>query len=428
MTLKISVAAFLVFAVQYLFAQQTLVYSLDDCRNKALEHNKKMKIAQSGIDAAKASYQSVVASSKPALDASVIGLYLGKPLGGALDGMIPEYVGNGSITASVPIYAGGKIKNGRSAAGKGIEISEANKILTAAEVLLNVEKAYWQVVQVNEKIALATKFKTMLQSLEKDLKNSHNAGLIYKNDLLEVQVSLNEAEINLGNAEDGLIMAKLSLAQIIGNAGNTDFKVSDTVSGSFLELTRPEINLNAESRPEIAILKKSIEVQEFQKKILMGDRLPSFAIAASGFGTAGKRVNIKDGSNFMTSYYGLATISIPIFDWGKKSNKVREQSFKIAMQQQQLAEAKEFVDLEVQNAYLQLNQSSRKIKLSDLSLVQASENLRITEDRLKAGTIVGKDVLEAQAIWQKAYNSTIDARIEYKINEVVLRKALGELK
>jgi outer membrane protein TolC len=138
-------------------------------------------------------------------------------------------------------------------------------------------------------------------------------------------------------------------------------------------------------------------------------------------------VNLKDGSNFMASYYGLATISIPVFDWGKKSGKVREQSFKIAIQQQQLAEAKEIVDLEVQNAYLQLNQSSRKIKLSDLSLVQSSENLRITQDRLKAGTIVGKDVLEAQAIWQNAYNDTIDARIEYKINAVLLRKALGEL-
>lgn len=422
------VAVSLMATTQYTYSQQNTSYTLAQCRTLALENNKKMKIAHFDIEAAKSAHQSVLAAAKPAIDGSVLGVYLGKPLGGGLGGMIPKYLANGSVTASVPIYAGGKLKNGAAAALKGVDITKVKRELSAAEVLLDVEKAYWQVVQVSEKVVLANTYKKMLEALEKDLKNSHDAGLIYKNDLLQVQVSLNEAILNIGKVEDGLIMAKLNLAQVIGVAGNFQFELSDTVSGNFQELSSSSSHLNAAYRPEIKMLKKGLEAQELERKIINADRLPTFALAASGVGAVGKKVNIKDGSNAMTTYYGMASISIPIFDWGRRSAKVKEQSFKIASSEQQLLESKEFVDLEVQGAYLQLNQSARKIKLSDLSLKQSSENLRITEDRLNAGTIVGKDVLEAQAIWQQAYNNTIDARIEFKINEAIYKKAVGELK
>lgn len=428
MNFKIALVAVSLMVAQHANAQQNTTYTLAQCRILALENNKKMKIAHFDIEAAKSVHQSVVAAAKPAIDGSLMGVYLGKPLGGGLGGMIPEYFANGSVTAAVPVYAGGKLKNGAAAAFKGIEITKLNRELSATEVLLDVEKAYWQVVQVSEKIVLANTYRKMLESLEKDLKNSHDAGLIYKNDLLQVQVSLNEAVLNIGKVEDGLVMAKLSLAQVIGIAGDAQFELSDAVTGDFQELSRSSLQLNAENRPEIKMLKKALEAQELQKKIVNGDRLPTFALAASGVGALGKKINVKDRSNSMATYYGLASISIPIFDWGRRSAKVKEQSFKVASAEQQLLESKEFVDLEVQNAYLQLNQSSRKIKLSDLSLQQSSENLRITQDRLKAGTIVGKDVLEAQAIWQQAYNNTIDARIEFKLNEAIYKKAIGELK
>ena len=121
-------------------------------------------------------------------------------------------------------------------------------------------------------------------------------------------------------------------------------------------------------------------------------------------------------------------LSFPIFEWGKKANKVKEQTFKIAAQQQRLEETKELIDLEVQNAYLQLNQSAKKIRLSVLSVDQASENLKLANDRFQAGTIVAKDVQEAQVIWQEAYSNLIDAKVEYKVNEVLYRKSIGELK
>lgn len=423
----LGIAAFSIIHIPQSKAQAPLL-SLQQCRTEALENNRKIKAAQNELDAAKAAQQSVAASAYPTLDGSVMGVYLGKPLGGALNGMIPEYVVSGSLNAAQPLYVGGKIRNGKAASALGVGIREDQKHLAEAEVLLNVEKAYWQVVQVKEKIKLANRFKSMLDSLRRDLQNAYDAGLIYKNDLLKVEVSLNEADLNISKGEDGLVMAKLNLAQITGHPGKTDFELAEEVTVGVEQAEMLSLEQAAAERPEIKALKKAVEAQELQKKILRGDRLPTVALAASGLATGGKAVNIKDGSDFMATYYGLASISFPIFDWGKKSNKVKEQSYKIAAQQQQLEEAAEFISLEVQQTYLQMNQAARKIALSELSLQQAEENRKLADDRLAAGTIVGKDVLEAQAIWQQAYDALIDAKVEYKISQAAYKKATGNLK
>lgn len=422
---SVLLAAIMCHAAIALRAQEQ--YSLQDCKRIALENNNQIKASNFDIEASRALYRSVSANALPKLEGSITGAHLGSPLGGALNGMIPDQFANGSITLSQPIYTGGKIRYGKQTAAKGVEIQEERKNVATADLLVDVEKAYWQVVQVNEKLILAQRFKEMLLSLHHDLKNAFDAGLIYKNDMLRVAVTLNEAELNITKANDGLVMAKLNLAQIMGNPGSTQFALSDSVTGDFVEMTSIDY-VSADQRPEIRALTKGIEAEELQRKMLQADRMPVFGVAVTGMGVTGKRVNLENGNDHMTTYYGLASLSFPIFEWGKKTNKVKEQTFRIAAQQQRLEDTRQLIDLEVQNAYLQLNQSAKKVRLSVLSLEQANENLKLANDRFTVGTIVGKDVQEAQVLWEQAYSTLIDAKVDYRINEVLYRKAIGELK
>jgi outer membrane protein TolC len=413
-------AAAMILMSQGVFAQNLL--TLEDARQMALQQNKKIKQAQYNIEAAKAVEVGAHATNKPVIDGSVAAFHVGKPLNLVLPG-----VGvSPSLTVTQPIYAGGKIKLGQAAAAKGVEIYESQKQLTQSEVLLNVDKAYWQIVSVNEKIKLANRFKNLLESLDKELSNAFNAGMIYKNDLLRVQVQRNETELNISKATDGLVMAKLKLAQIVGLKSSENFMVSDSVSGMFQAMLADSLGQAADHRIELQILKKALEAEELQKKMLLADFKPTVALLAGGFAGVGKKMNIETGGNTMASYFGLLSVNIPIWDWGLKASKVKEQSFKIGARQLELEETKELLSLEVQQAYLQLNQAARKIDLSGASLAQAEENLRLSNDRFKAGTITGQDVLEAQTLWQQANSNIIDAKIEYRISEAVYRKAVGE--
>ncbi|RXK86277.1 TolC family protein [Filimonas effusa] len=397
---------------------------LEQAKQMALERNNQLKITQQQVLAAKAAKLQADAAAKPHLDGSVTGFYVGKPL----NQLLPEYGVSPSLTASQAIYAGGKIKLGQQSAAKNIEVQEEQHALTATEVVFQTEQAYWNIVSMQEKVKLAQQYKKQLQALHTDLNNQFQAGLTYKNDLLRVAVQLNEAELNIIRAEDGVTLSKLALAQLTGRNGQTGFLITDTIAGLF-----PPVNRDTgyaqlyQNRPEIRMMEKRIEAGQLQEKLLKADFLPSIGISAGGFGALGKEgINPTDpGKNGMASYYGMVSLSIPLLDWGGRKQKIKQQQFAIAAQQYQLQETKELLTLELQQAYIALNQAAKKVSFSEASLQQANENLKLSNDRFEAGTIVGKDVLEAQSIWQQAVTDMIEAKVSYKISEATLRKVQG---
>jgi outer membrane protein len=403
-------------------AQQKL--SLEQCRQLAIERNNNLKAAQENINAAKAQKAQQDAGGKPTVDGSITGFYFGKPL----NTLLPEYGISPGVTVTQPIYLGGKIKLYKELADKNLEIQQEQKALTTSDVLYNTDKAYWQLVSANEQLKLAGQSKKQLAALYTDLNNQFTAGTTYKNDVLRAKVQQNQNELILTQARDYLTLAKLNLAQITGLGDSTNFTIADSVSGVFNTIqNNAELEEALKNRSEIRILQKYIASDRLQEKLLLADLKPSVSLGLNGLAAFGKQgINPTNNSHSLTTYYGLLNVSIPIFDWGRKRQKVKEQQYKTAAQGYQLKETTEQVSLQVQQAYLQLNQSVKRIDLSTVSLQQAAENLRLSNDRFKAGTIVGKDVLEAQTIWQQASSDLINAKVEYKVNEAGLRRALGQ--
>jgi outer membrane protein TolC len=405
--------------IQPLAAQQPL--TLEQCRQLAAARNNNLAAARQNINAAKARKAQQEAGGKPTVDVSATGFYFGKPL----NSVLPEYGISPGVSIAQPIYNGGKVKLNKALANNGVIIEEAQQVYTATEVLYNTDRAYWQVVAAGEKIKLAAQYKKQLAALFTDLNNQYTAGITYKNDVLRIKVQQNENELNLLRAADALILAKLTLAQVTGRKDSIDFIVADTIAGAFNQVLADTVGAAA-NRPEIRILQRNIASGKVQENLLKADTKPSVSLGLNGVTAFGKQgINLSNNSNFMASWYSMLSVNIPVFDWGKRKQKVKEQQYKIAAQEYQLKEQEEQISIEVQQAYLQLNENARRIELSGASLEQAEENVRLSNDRLKAGTITGKDVLEAQSLWQQAYSDIIDAKVAYKISEAALKKALG---
>lgn len=412
--------AFLAF--QSVNAQET-VLTLQEAKTMALENNKKIKKAGQNIEAAKAAKASAYASDKPFIDANAMGVHVGEPL----DLLLPENHASATLGVSQVLYAGGKINTAKKMSSSAVDLYTSQKELTDSEVLLDVETTYWQIVNVKGKIELAKKYKALLSELLKDLTNSYEAGIIYKNDVLRVQVKLNEAELDLTKANDGLKVLKLKMAQLIG-LNNSNFTITDTVPDEGASLTPEVMHAQAvENRPEIKMLEKSVEIEELQAKLLKADRKPTVALNVSGLYAHGKHIDFSDASDDMTTYFGMVSVKVPVFDWGGRKQKVKEQEFKAEAQKLELEETQELLLIQIENAYLELQQAQKRVTITEKSLEQAEENLRLNEDRFEAGTVVGKDVLEAQVLWQQAYADVIDAKAMYKISEANYKKAIGEL-
>lgn len=404
-------------------AQQVL--TLERCRQMALERNNNIKAAVEDINAARAQKAQQDVGGRPSVDGSITGFYFGKPL----NAIIPEYGVSSGLGITQPIYAGGKARLGKEIAANGVEIRQEQKALVTTEVLFTTERAYWLVVSALERIKLALQTKKQLDALYTDLNNHFTAGTTYKNDVLQAQVQQNANELDISRAEDNLTMAKLYLAQVTGLTDSTSFTVADFLEAPLdIVINNSPMQQAPTNRSEIKILQTSVSTAELQQKMLAADLRPGVSLALNGITAFGKSgINPTNKDNFMASYYSMLSINIPVFDWGRKRKKIQEQQFKVSSQRYQLKEREEQVTLEVQQAFLQLGQSVKRIGLSALSLSQAEENLKLSNDRFKAGTIVGKDVLEALTIWQQAKSNLLEAKVQYKIDAAAYQKATGSI-
>ncbi|MVT08819.1 TolC family protein [Chitinophaga tropicalis] len=400
------------------------ILTLDECLKIAKENNNNIKAAQENVNAAREVKKQRDDSGKPTLDGSVMAFYFGRPV----NTLLPEYGVSPGLRISQPVYSGGRTKLSRVAAAKGLEIQEGRKQLATSEVLFNTERAYWQVISAREQIKLAEQNKKQLDVLYNDLNNQYVAGIIYKNDVLRANVQLTENELELKRAEDALTIAQESLLQIIGLEDTTRVVIVDTLLEQFevpviAENMRQLISDNA----ELGILKNSIEAEKVQQQLMKADSRPAVSLGVNGIMSAGKvGINPANNSNVLTTYFGMLNVSIPIFDWGVRKRRIQEQQFRINAQSFQLKERMGEITTEARQAYLELNQDQKRIELSGVSLQQAEENLRLSKDRLKAGTITGRDVLEAQTIWQRAYSNMINAKIDRRIAEANLRRILAK--
>lgn len=398
--------------------------TLEEVRQLAIHQNNNVKAAEENIRVAEAQKHQADANGKFTIDGVVTGFYFGKPL----NTILPEYGVSPGINFNQPIYTGGKNQLGRKVASLTVDIQTERKTLTTSDVLYNTEVTYWQVVSAKEQIKLAEQSHVQLTALVKDINNQYIAGLTYKNDLLRARVQQNQNELSMRQAQDALTLAMLNLAQLTGLGDSIEFVVSDSISGTFDSLQTSDLTVRAQGlRSEIRIQEKTLESARLQERIYKGDLLPSVSLGISGVSAFGKQgINPENDSHSMASYYGLVSVNVPIFGWGKRTEKVKEQQFRIQSQEYLLKESREIISVQVQQSVLQVNQSARRVKLAELSLLQAAENLRLSRDRLQAGTIVGKDVLDAQTIWQQAYSAVIESKVGYRIAEANLRRTLGE--
>jgi len=72
-----------------------------------------------------------------------------------------------------------------------------------------------------------------------------------------------------------------------------------------------------------------------------------------------------------------------------------------------------------------LDEAQLEIRLAESSLAAADENLRLSRRQYEAGVETLSDHLEAQAMWQQAHRTEVEARIDGYLRWLEYRKARG---
>lgn len=324
----------------------------------------------------------------------------------------------GSLMAVQPVFVGGQIINGNKLAKVGEDVSRLQLQLSEQEVEKTAEQYFWQLASLQEKMKTIDAVDTLLRDIHKDVDVAVRAGVALPNDRLQVEIRQNDIESQKLKLANAISIVRLLMTQYCG-LRDTSFAITYQTDVSSPLLSKQDHQQALLSTAEYQLLGKQVEATGLQKKLAVGQNLPSVAVGA-GYNYH----NLLDNDH----HFGMvfATVSLPISDWWGGSHAIKRKAIAYQKAQEQQADNAELLKIRMQNAWNGVEESYQQLQITQKSIVQAEENLRLHRNYYQAGTCRMSDFLEAQLLYQQACDKHTDAFAAYQNKLLEYRQAVGQ--
>lgn len=334
-----------------------------------------------------------------------------------------------SVMLTQPIYMGGAIIAANRMADIGEEMAQNNIEASTQNTLHSIDQAYWTVVSVHHKKQLAESYLAVVKKLNDDVSKMIHEGVATRADGLKVDVKVNEAEMSLTQAENGLALAKMLLCQLCGMDVDSDITLADENADNIVEQAddaQADRAVAMENRPELKLLQNSADMSRQATKLVRAAYLPQVLLTG---GYVATNPNVFNG--FERKLSGMwnvgVMVRVPLWNWMEGTYKVRASRIATTIVELERDDIREKIDLQVSQSQFKVKEANRRLAMATKNVENAEENLRCANLGFKEGVIPTTDVMAAQTAWVQAQSQKIDAEVDVKMSQVNLKKALGVL-
>lgn len=334
-----------------------------------------------------------------------------------------------SVMLTQPIYMGGAIIAANRMADIGEEMAQNNIEASTQNTLHSIDQAYWTVVSVRHKKQLAESYLAVVKKLDDDVSKMIREGVATRADGLKVDVKVNEAEMSLTQAENGLALAKMLLCQLCGMDVDSDITLADENADNIVEQAddaQADRAVAMENRPELKLLQNSADMSRQATKLVRAAYLPQVLLTG---GYVATNPNVFNG--FERKLSGMwnvgVMVRVPLWNWMEGTYKVRASRIATTIVELERDDIREKIDLQVSQSQFKVKEANRRLAMATKNVENAEENLRCANLGFKEGVIPTTDVMAAQTAWVQAQSQKIDAEVDVKMSQVNLKKALGVL-
>lgn len=324
----------------------------------------------------------------------------------------------GSLMALQPVFAGGQIINGNKLAKVGEDVSRLQLQLSENEVEKTTEQYFWQLVSLQEKMKTINAVDTLLADIHKDVDVAVRAGVAMRNDLLQVQLRQNDVESQRLKLQNGISIVRMLLAQYCG-LDQTEFTLDYQTELSSHLPQKQDHSQALLGTAEYQLLGKQVEATSLQKKMTVGQNLPSIAVGA-GYNYH----NLLENDHTFGMVF--ATVSVPITDWWGGSHAIKRKKIEYQKAVDEQHDKAQLLQIRMQNAWNNVEEARQQLDIAKRSIEQAEENLRLNRNFYRAGTSKMSDLLEAQLLYQQSLDRRTDAYADYQNKLLEYRQATGQ--
>ncbi|MDF2873914.1 MAG: type secretion outer membrane protein TolC family [Sporomusa sp.] len=408
--------------------------TLDEAIVMALKSNPAIKISESEMD--KARWDVKIADSvrkAPAIDfthnasRSKSAASVGVGYTTARESFlvpIPESLNNkysNSVDLSFPLYTGGKLEGTVEKAKLGLKVSDLGVEKSQQQVKLDATTGYYSILQTRNLVKLSEESLDRLNAHLKNVEAQYSAGTVAKSDVLRSEVEKASAEQTLIKAKNSYELAVSGLNNVIGLPLDTELTLKEELNYAKYDKTLAEcISAGLANRPDLAQAATNLDIAKTEIKVAESGKKPTITATAS------EKWSDKDfpGTDNNTWSIGI-NASYNLFDAGLTKGQIKGAEAGRDKAAEQLRQARDSAQLEVRQAYLNMQEAEKRIETSNVAVTKAEEDYKISQVRYSAGVGTNLDVIDSQVALTSAKTDYVQALYDYNTSRAKLDKAMG---
>ena len=430
-------AALTMFMSQSALAGETVELNLEDAMQRAFNTNPAITIAGYERDSARASYNAARNSRWITIEGSHVTKrsgndddVMGKKYVFENNTLTEKYVNQGklignshsnTLTASMPIYTGGKLNGTIKQAKAGYLISEQGLQKAYNDMRSTVTNGYFDMLQADNMQKLGRESVDRLADHLKNVEAQYEVGVVAKVDVLRSQVELANAKQSLIKAENAYQIAEANLNKIVGLPMDTQLKLDNIlVYTPYDNDMQYCLDYAAKHRPELEQAKQQVEAAKGALRVAISGHMPQVAATASQNWNDSNWPGDENGN-----WYVGVSVGLNIFDSGVTTSKIHGAEADLAKAHESYRDTVDLVNLDVRSNYLNLREAEKRIDTTKLAVSQAEEDYRIAQLRYMNGVGTNTDVLDAQVALTDAKTNYLQAMYDYNTCKTNLETAIG---
>lgn len=382
-------------------AQETRVVSLDVAIQTGLQNSKKLKISRAKIDEANAMLSE--AKNRQLPDLKVTGSYLRlnsanidlkNPGSGA--GNTPKISSAiyGMASASLPIYAGGKIRYGIESSKFLLEASRLENENDSNAIVYNIIEAYINLYKSREAIQIVRENLEVSRSRDTTFSNLEKNGLLARNDLLKSELQTTQTELALLDAENDSRIANVNMNLLLGFPENNIIETQPDFFNNIPDIPGFEVYEMQvlQNRKDLQASSYRIQSANLGIKSAHAENLPTLVL--TGGYIAGVIPNFVTVTNVANIGLGIQYNLAGLWKSNSKLSTAKAQFAQASAAEEMLQDE---IKLQANRNYQDLILAKNKIEVYEKALAQAQENYRITNNKYVNSLATITDLLEANA-------------------------------
>ena len=326
----------------------------------------------------------------------------------------------GQVTLQQMLYDFGVTQNQATIKRLDYEAYKTTLGATINDVIYQTKDAYYNLLYAFENKRVAEDTVNKFEMFYNQAKAFYEIGMNPKVDVTIAEVNLSNAKLQLIQADNAVNLAVARLNNVMGVPFIDKYNVQERLKYQPVDVTfNQSIEIARDARPELKLAELKVESANQTLKLVKKSYFPTLSIEGQ-YQVGGKSWTSNYGYN-LGGYLNFPTVNGMLI-----KNEIQEARY---LYDKEIANAKNTqnqIYLEIQNAYLMLEEKKNQMPVAMLGVKQAKENYELSYGRYRVGEANPTELKDAQINYQQAQLSYYNALYQYNSAKAALEKAIGK--